>query len=429
MKVDKVTLKHFLREIHLIQRGKTFHKRISGIEEDEKQRINLDRNLLDIFLFRIDRDPGAYGAILKIIEENERIINKTTKYINKLLYDCSCDVDSFIIQSPPQTSNEKITKTIELLKQNYSFFSHNTQSSPNVDANIEFLKIIHDEARKNNDEIEAAVIKRIIDDYQSQHCLGKTPFIDDPARSEMQHMLKWDNFARAHIFSRLKKPELYIEDQGSGYDLCLHFFLPYSDELRERFADIFHIKKPQTEKLIENQAQASKKSIDPDSVCYYKFTTDAIFIAAEFWFNELNESDKIAFLNNEYPVNIDVNTFKKYSVRELAGYADDLDNNGYLDEALEIYKNCLSRSSKMIDQFYFCDNLGCCYRDIGDYNQAYIYFQQANDLIKKIKKADPLQKKSEFDLRNTQRSHAFLVLLSDKNVGEMLHQIGKPSEG
>ncbi|MDO9325282.1 MAG: hypothetical protein Q7T80_10040, partial [Methanoregula sp.] len=292
MKVDENTLKHFLREIHLVQRGKAFHHRISGINENEKQLINLDRNLLDIFLFRLDRDPGAYADILKKIEESESIQNKTKKYIKKLLYDCSCDVDSFIIKAPHQVSNEKISKAIELLKQNYSFSSHNTISSPNVDANIEFLKIIHDDEQINNGEIEKAVIKRIIDDYKSQNCLGKTPFIDDPSRSEMQHMLKWDNLARAHIFSRLKKPELYIEDKSGGYDLWLHIFLPYNDELRERFADTFHVNKPQAEKRIENQVQASRKSVDPDSVCYYKFTSDAIYIAAEFWFNDLDETGK-----------------------------------------------------------------------------------------------------------------------------------------
>lgn len=427
MYINEDGLKFFLYETHLLKKTVSIAQSIRDLEEEGKRRINLDKNLTELFLFRVSRDPGFQKFAMNSLSRDEDVLRKTHRYITKMICDYSCTVSSFYaIPQEIQTNEsagieELIPKLIEYYDTDY--ITYLTDLSRKVSAL--FYQHLYRQSISDQDDVSATAIKTLENFITDFNCFGKTPFLEDVHHVRKAFNRKRDCECRYYIHRNLRFPDNYIDSKRTQYELPLLRVAFFARDLRDQFATRFNVPMPASPWVGKKEYLALEDREKRDFIQYIRFTNDALFIGAEFWFNQFDEDDKLSLLNQEYPFEIKPEDLRSLSVEQMDTYANELCDTGYYDCSLIVFQECLKHAKTEIDRFLFLDDIAYCYKNLGKFENAKRYYESAHTIISQYILDEDWICNLSFNIRKSPYSSRFLSLLTKKYIAEMEYHLGE----
>lgn len=430
MHITKEAMNFFLYETHLLQKTIAFADiiEVSGI--DEKTKINIDNNLNELFLFRVLRDPGLQQFVLESICLDKRIINTTQKYITKLFCDFTDNIADFYM--PIEMSDEKdnkdldkiISNQVDYYKVDFTTFITDIDHSNS----IKFYQYLQKQASEEQNDIALTAIQTIINFLVNYNGFGKMPFIENKEHIQKSFNKKRDQQSQLYIYRNLKFSDYYINPERKDYELLLLRGVSFQKNMRDNIAKNFEIpifEHPWTEKSTFLNFGPYEQH---EFIRYIRFTNDTLFIAAEFWFSNKTEQEKLAILNKEYPFEINDTNLSSISIEEIDAYANVLCDMGYYDYALRFFNHCLNRAMSDIDRFFFFDSIAYCYKNLEDYSNAKSQYEVTYKIISKYIDDNDKIYNLPFDISKSKYSAQYLMLLEKKYIAEMDYHLGNEIE-
>lgn len=427
MQITEEAFKFFLYETHLVQKTISFANAIAEMDEETKRKRSLENNLNELFLFRMDRDPGFQQFVLKSIIENNKIINRTLNYVDKLFFECTCDIDDFYHQNREAITKEEkkslettINKQIEYYKQDFITF---ITSIDHVNS-IDFFTFLHSQAFRDQDDVATSAIQTIINLLQAHHVFGKMPFIENIHSVEKLFNKKRDKESKFYVYRNLKFADYYADPQKMDYEIPLLRCVAFQKDTRDSIANKFNILIPDHPWIEKKVFLKLKPEKQHEFIRYIRFTNDFLFIASEFWFATKSEQEKINILNQEYQFDIIEQDLNNLSVEEIDAHANTLCDRQYFDYASKLFKHCISRSKSDADSFFFHDDTAYCYKNMGEYSRAKKHYRSAYNIISNQSQKKNLNKHLSYNIRQSSSSYDFLLLMKKKYLAEMDYHLG-----
>ncbi len=427
MYISEDGLKFFLYETHLLKKSVSIAQSIREKGEEERKKINLDKNLTELFLFRVSRDPGFQKFVMNSLSRDEDVLRKTHRYITKLICDYSCTVSSFYaIPQETQTNEsagieELIPKLIEYYDTDY--ITYLTAISRKVSAL--FYQHLYRQSVSDQDDVSTTAIKTLENFITDFNCFGKTPFLEDVHHVRKAFNRRRDCECKYYIYRNLRFPDNYIDSKRTQYELPLLRVAFVARDLRDLFAARFNVPIPASPWMGKTEYLALEDKEKREFIHYIRFTNDALFIGAEFWFNQFNEDDKLSLLNQEYPFEIKSEDLQSLSVGQMDTYANELCDIGYYDCSLIVFQECLKHARTEIDRSLFSDDIAYCYRNLGDFETAKRHYENTHAIISQYVTDEDGSRNISFNIRKSPYSSRFRSLLTKKYIAEMEYHLGE----
>ena len=430
MHITKESMTFFLYEIHLLQKTISFADIIREGGIDEKTKINLDNNLNELFLFRILRDPGFQQFVFESICQDQRIINTTQKYITKLFCDFTDNIADFYmnIEKNDEKDNKNLAKIISDQVDYYKIDFTTFITEIGRSNSIPFYQHLQKQASEEQNDVAITAIQIIINFIESYNSFGKMPFIETTGHIQKSFNKKRDQQSQFYIHRNLKFSDYYINPERKNYELPLLRCVSFQKDTRDAIAKNFEIpisEHPWIEKSTFLNLNINEQH---EFIQYIRFTNDALFIAAEFWFSNKTEHDKLAILNKEYPFEINEANLSSISVEEIDAYANVLCDRGYYDYALKLFNQCLNRAQSDIDRFIFFEDTAYCYKNLDEYYNAKLRYEAAYKIISNYIGDSDWNNHLTFNIRKSRYSTQCLMLLDEKYIAEMDYHLGNDVE-
>lgn len=427
MYIGEDGLKFFLYETHLLKKTVSIAQSIRDLGEEDKRRINLDKNLTELFLFRVSRDPGFQKFVMNSLSRDEDVLSKTRRYITKLICDYSCTVSSFyaIPQETQMDESAGIEELIPKLIEYYDtdYVTYLTAISRKV--SVLFYQHLYRQSISDQDDVSATAIKTLENLITDFNCFGKTPFLEDIHHVRKAFNRKRDCECRYYIYRNLRFPDNYIDSKRTQYELPLLRVAFFARDLRDQFATRFNVPMPASPWMGKKEYLALEDKEKREFIQYIRFTNDALFIGAEFWFNQFNEDDKLSLLNQEYQFEIKSEDLQSLSVEQMDTYANELCDIGYYDCSLIVFEECLKHARTEIDRFLSLDDIAYCYKNLGKFENAKRYYESAHAIISQYVLDEDWIRNVSFNIRKSPYSSRFLSLLTKKYIAEMEYHLGE----
>lgn len=430
MHITKEAMNFFLYETHLLQKTISFADIIGEREIDEKTKINLDNNLNELFLFRMLRDPGFQQFILESISQDREIIYETLKYMTKLFSDFTYNIANFY--SPIEKIDEKdnkyldkiISDQVDYYKVDFTTFITDIDRSNST----HFYQYLQKQASEEQNDIALTAIQTIINFLENYNAFGKMPFIENKEHFQKSFNKKRDQQSQFYIHRNLKFSDYYINPERKDYDMPLLRCVSFQKETRDAIAKNFEISIPDHPWIEKSAFLSLNSDKQREFIRYIRFTNDAFFISAEFWFSNKTEQEKLTILNKEYPFEINETNLSSIYVEEIDAYANVLCDRRYYDYALKLFNHCLNRAQSDIDRFSFLDDTAYCYKNLEDYHNAKLRYEAAYKIIYNYIDDNNWISHLTFDIRKSRYSAQYLILLDKKYIAEMDYHLGNKIE-
>ena len=427
MYINEDELKFFLYETHLLKKSVSIAHSIRDMGEEERKAINLNKNLTELFLFRVSRDPGFQKFVMTSLSRDAAVLRNTQRYITKLIYDYSCTVSSFYAIPQETLTNEcagideLIPKLIEYYDTDY--ITYLTAISRKVSAL--FYQHLYRQSISDQDDVSTTAIKTLENFITDFNCFGKTPFLEDIHHVRKAFNRKRDCECRYYIYRNLRFPDNYVDSKRTQYELPLLRVAFFARDLRDLFAARFNVPIPASPWMGKTDYLALEHKEKREFIQYIRFTNDALFIGAEFWFNQFNEDHKLSLLNQEYPFEIKPEDLQSLSVEQMDTYANELCDIGYFDCSLIVFQECLKHAKTEIDRFFSLDDIAYCYKNLGEFENAKGYYENAHAIISQYVMDEDWIRNVSFNIRKSPYSSRFLSLLTKKYIAEMEYHLGE----
>lgn len=342
-----------LYDLHRIQRGIDTSSILPRLQDKQIDEENRKFNLLSIFLYRLGRDPGFLSAILEKINTPETI-ERTKSYLNSL-YTFWVNTPGSYYQQANGINNDLMTAIRQYTACNsyqitqygpqptqYSLQPGHNQINPALlvqlsdetkDTRVTHAKILefylweYPRAEQNWDLVvflSQALTKQGIQvqswvntwpEFYREHIdLDRNRLFRALSPTALQSSNEEEQFAevlerRSKLVNRqnikcgeLELPPLVIERKNLS---PLFLMMPYFHALRKIYLD--SSLSPEVRKLstIDGMWTTPKDKEDLVSFSnYQKYTTDALTISAELWFDKMYSDDLpclLSIINSQYP--------------------------------------------------------------------------------------------------------------------------------
>lgn len=342
-----------LYDLHRIQRGIDTSSILPRLQDKQIDEENRKFNLLSIFLYRLGRDPGFLSAILEKINTPETI-ERTKSYLNSLYtfwvntpgsyYKQANGINNDLmaaIQQYTACNSYQITQYGPQPTQ-YSLQLGHNQINPALlvqlsdetkDTRVTHAKILefylweYPRAEQNWDMVD--ILSRTLTregiqvqswvntwpEFYREHidldrnrlfrALSPTALHSSNEDEQLAEVLvrRSEQVNRQNIkYGELELPPLVIERKNLS---PLFLMMPHFHALRKIYLD--SSLSPEVRKLstIDGMWTTPKDEIDFVSFSnYLKYTTDALTISAELWFDKIYSDDLenlLSFINAQYP--------------------------------------------------------------------------------------------------------------------------------
>jgi hypothetical protein len=430
MHITKEAMNFFLYETHLLQKTISFADIIGERGIDEKMKINLDNNLNELFLFRMLRDPGFQQFILESISQDREIIYETQKYVTKLFSDFTYNIANFYI--PIEKIDDKNNKYLDkIISDQVDYYKVDfTTFITDIDRSNStlFYQHLQKQASEEQNDIAITAIQTIINFLENYNGFGKMPFIETTEHIQKSFNKKRDQQSQFYIHRNLKFSDYYINPERKEYEMPLLRCVSFQKETRDAIAKNFEISIPDHPWIEKSTFLSLNSDKQREFIRYIRFTNDAFFIAAEFWFSNKTEQEKLGILNKEYPFEINEINLSSISVEEIDAYANVLCDRRYYDYALKLFNHCLNRVQSDIDRFSFLDDTAYCYKNLEDYHNAKLRYEAAYKIISNYIDDNDWISHLTFNIRKSRYSAQYLMLLDKKYIAEMDYHLGNEIE-
>lgn len=316
MKFDEDTLRQYLYEVHLVQKGVTYSQAFNEKTEEGKELLLFDKILNDLFLLRIDRDPGFYSFVLQEISHDENITRTAIQYINKIIDEYSTSFESFLLHNRLNTHIDLLHHDLispgsflrATANTDLEVFSTSPLSGRDLEQIRQFYKYWSEKDLSDTDDVKDAVVRNILERqfYYAKtmkrgcHHSGafKTPIVDRIISGNFSGKKKWDTIAENCIVRYLRNPRAYIDDyiynEGPAYHPIYSNIIHECSDLKGKMRGYYY-------KYLKTDL-VKKEGTDPKNVNTVNniFLSDALLIAAEIWFASKSAQIKINLLNEDY---------------------------------------------------------------------------------------------------------------------------------
>jgi tetratricopeptide (TPR) repeat protein len=427
MYISEDGLKFFLYETHLLKKSVSIAHSIRDMGEEERKKINLGKNLTELFLFRVSRDPGFQKFVMSSLSHDGDVLRETRRYITKLICDYSGTVSSFYAIPQETQTNESagIEKLIPKLIEYYDIDYTPYLTSINRKVSACFYQHLYRQSISDQDDLSATAIKTLKNLITDFNCFGKTPFLEDIHHVCKAFNRKRDCECRYYIYRNLKFPDNYIDSKRTQYELPLLRMAFVARDLRDLFAAWFNVPMPASPWMGKKEYLVLGNKEKSEFIQYSRFTNDVLFIGAEFWFNQFNEDDKLSLLNREYLFEVKPEDLQSLTVEQMDTYANELCDMGYYDCSLIIFLECLKHAEIEVDRFLFLDDIAYCYKNLGEFENAKRYYENAHAIITQYTQDEDWIHNVSFNIRMSPYSSRFLSLLTKKYIAEMEYHLGE----
>lgn len=430
MHITEDALKFFLYETHLLQKSITFAEIIREKNDEKKKALNLENSLNELFLFRMERDPGFQQFVLESVAQNQEIISKTQKYITKLFCDFTCSNATFytgveeidIIEN--QELEEIIANQVEYYKKDFTTFITAIDNSNS----IKFYQYLYKQAVSIQDDVAVTAIRTIIHFIEAYHAFGKMPFIETTDHIRKSFNRKRDQESQYYIYRHLRYSDYYVNPERKEYEMSLLRCVSFQKDTRDIIATNFEVAAPAFPWMEKSEFLLLDSNKKHEFIQYIRFTNAALFIAAEFWFGAKEEQEKLAILNKEYTFEIDENNLSSLSIEEIDASANVLCDGGYFSDAFILFNHCFNRVKSDIDRFFFLDDMAYCCKNMENYQEAKGWYEAAYEIISQYIDNNNSIFQPSLHVRKTKFSTQYLTLLVKKYIAEMDYHLGHEIE-
>ncbi len=264
--VNTSALKYFLEESYQIEKRTEFIKSIQSSDDDEVTEALIDNELQNMFLFRIDNDPGLHYHVISEAKTDKDLLEKIHSIILQL-YGKTVEFDKIFEEKPADLVSEY---TIDYLQYR--------------------LKTAIDESESNE---KILAINNLLDGYDRNKCdtdylvdniLCKHVLPNNPAKlSAKCHQYIAQNIRYSKMYSQYSDQDHEIDRINGFFSIYNSYFSFYKDIL----STIFRIDTFSSEVY--------------DS--FSDFERDLETIIHAEWFLSLERKEKIECLNKNYPFN------------------------------------------------------------------------------------------------------------------------------
>ncbi|MDD4248962.1 MAG: hypothetical protein PHT13_07585, partial [Methanosarcina sp.] len=430
MHITEDAMKFFLYETHLLQKSITFADIIREKSDEEKKALNLENNLNELFLFRMQRDPGFQQFVLESISQDKELIKKIQKYITKLFCDFTCSNATFytgveeidIIEN--QELEEIIANQVEYYKKDFTTFITAIDNSNS----IKFYQYLYKQAVSIQDDVAVTAIRTIIHFIEAYHAFGKMPFIEATDHIRKSFNRKRDQESQYYIYRHLRYSDYYVNPERKEYEMSLLRCVSFQKDTRDIIATNFEVDAPAFPWMEKSEFLLLDSNKKHESIQYIRFTNAALFIVAEFWFGAKEEQEKLAILNKEYTFEIDENNLSSLSIEEIDASANVLCDGGYFSDAFILFNHCFNRVKSDIDRFFFLDDMAYCCKNMENYQEAKGWYEAAYEIISQYIDNNNSIFQPSLHVRKTKFSTQYLTLLVKKYIAEMDYHLGHEIE-
>lgn len=394
-------------ELHRIKKLQTIQEAIENWKAEDIADIQNQLGRMSCFLYKLSKDAGTLQNIYHELKkpENKRYLDKTIVYLKHLEKLMSIGSTEYYF---PQDVKNKPTA-----------LSHNPMADGFVRKyNNNFVDLLYPGRNIFNDKIityllhEGNVTPKI---HPILRYLSNNPaswnnlkifnfFIDSKDGIELN--LKWQEHFVQHIshpyfynihdtlpdpFNKRSLNPLDLKTEVTEYKeekyILKHkdypreqWFLPQMKAERVRFADEFLIPTPSYFWYDRRGYEISSMEAKKACLHYLKFTTDALTIAAEFWFSDKSSDEQINYLNQENQLQICAEDISEWPVSWF-NY-DLMEGISTACERIKIIQEILSRDSLTDSERL---NYTLCMGDslwlIGDTDGSLFHYQNAHRLL------------------------------------------------
>lgn len=402
MKVSSDIFNLCLYDIHRIQKAMDLVDMLPDWDSETINQENIYTNLLSLFLYRLAVDPGFFAAIIPNIRDSS-ITEKTVERINTLKYNWTrpttdgCFSKNYLVDDEGAT--EKIVAEVSRL---YEAGVSNMLYPARNKVNPWFLEHVFNNAKKSNNIQVQNIACALFVQNNSFDIWDMVPYhltFGKDMGEIWRYDAKWLEFFYEHItygrfnyltlsplnaaaksinpddiseeitkrrVQSIKKasqsdvPSLSIKEEKLHYiyDHKLIYLSPFVKDLRDEFAKIqnFESSNLLTSREFGQLSDEKKQAYQ----LYVMFTTDALTIACELWFNDLyseNQSLALKILNTEYELKIEdaVKWLGENTVHQLLWIVLQLKRSGYYHDAEVLCRFCLNREDKTDADSFYCN--------------------------------------------------------------------------
>jgi len=402
MKVNSDIFNLCLYDIHRIQKSMDLVDMLPDWDSETINQENTYTNLLSLFLYLLAVDPGFFAAIIPNIRDSS-IIEKTIGRINTLKYNWTRLTTDGCFSKNYLVEDEEATKKIvaEVYLRNEAGFS-DTLYPAREKINPWFLEHVFNNAKKSKNIQIQNIACALFVQNNSFDIWDMVPYhltFGKDMGEIWRYDAKWLEFFYEHItygrinyltlspldaaaksinpddiseeitkrrVQSIKKasqsdvPSLSIKEQKLHYiyDHKLIYLSPFVKDLRDEFAEIqnFESSNLLTSREYGQLSDEKKQAYQ----LYLLFTTDALTIACELWFNDLyseNQSLALKILNTEYELKIEdaVKWLGENTVHQLLWIVLQLKRSGYYHDAEVLCRFCLNRDDKTDADSFYCN--------------------------------------------------------------------------
>jgi len=402
MKVSSDIFNLSLYDIHRIQKAMDLVDMLPDWDSETINQENIYTNLLSLFLYRLAVDPGFFAAIIPNIRDSS-ITEKTVERINTLKYNWTrpttdgCFSKNYLVDDEGAT--EKIVAEVSRIyeagvsnmlyparnKVNPWFLEHvfnNAKKSKNIQIqNIVCTLFVQNNAfdiwdmvpshltfGKDMGEIWRYDAKWLAFFYENI-IFGRLNYLKLSPLNAASQSVHPDDISEESTKRRVQSiknathsdsPSLSIKEKDLHYiyDQKLIYLSPFVKDLRDEFAKIQNLESSNllTSREFGRLSDEKKQAYQ----LYVNYTTDALTIACELWFNDLysnNQSMALKLLNTEYELKIEdaIEWLGENTVHQLLWVVLQLKRGGYYHDAEVLCRFCLNREDKTDADSFYCN--------------------------------------------------------------------------
>lgn len=453
MNIPEEFFPYFCYEIHRYHHYLNLANMAPSWNQEELTEENRKANLLSMFQYRMYQDPGFQQHVLTEIANDEGVFTRTLRYIRYLWYSSTIDVEYCMTGKQPHPSaidaiRKRVLEIISAGSYGISTYLYRYAHHSILDS--QYIMQLREQMQTEHVPNWSLVFFRLTGSRLPYTGWGDVLFFgtkggkDPVLKKKIEH--NWRDFFSEKIrFSPGQYFTLSKEDDAdatlhanetvpkTGYVISLHsnrepeanllftatsYMLP----LRKRFAEAFDIEVHPIWNYVVSDSMEQKYEVARPYLCFQKFTTDCLSIAAEIWFSSKSEEEKVALLNKEWIFSLEpiLNGCNELPLDLMEKLADNFLENGCVTEAHEIYSYLLDHTVSPERLFLLHLRIGDCSRIQNAYSEALSHYSRARDIV------SPYQGTEDWYLvYNSFHSPDIFERLTQVYIREMNHQLGK----